>query len=112
MVLFQWGNLAEQVKAASEILLISSLGLPFYAISTFLVKVYHSKKIMNLPLQAAIISLLSNLAFSFLFIGEYQVHGLAWANVLAAIMQTVYLIFRLDEIPFNAFGVNKPIQLQ
>ena len=112
MVLFQWGEFGgEQVKAASEILLIASLGLPFYAISTFLVKVYHSKKTMNLPLQAAIISLLSNLAFSFLLIGEYQVHGLAWANVLAAIMQTVYLIFRMEEIPVNAFGVNKPIQL-
>ena len=112
MVLFQWGEFGgEQVKAASEILLIASLGLPFYAISTFLVKVYHSKKTMNLPLQAAVISLLSNLAFSFLLIGEYQVHGLAWANVLAAIMQTVYLIFRMEEIPVNAFGVNKPVQL-
>lgn len=110
--LFQWGEFgSEEVKDASGILLIASIGLPFYAISTFLVKVYHSKKRMNLPLQAAIISLLANLTFSILFIGEYQVHGLAWANVLAAVMQTAYLAFRLEEIPIHTFFFNKPLQI-
>ena len=111
-VLFQWGEFGEgEVKAGSEILLIASLGLPFYAISTFLVKVYHSKKMMNLPLHAAIISLCTNLLLSILLIGEYQVHGLAWANVLAAIIQTGYLAIRLEEIPFQAFGLKQPIRL-
>ena len=63
---------------------------------------------MNLPLQAAIISLLANLTFSILFIGEYQVHGLAWANVLAAVMQTAYLAFRLEEIPIHTFSLISP----
>ena len=111
-VLFQWGEFGEgEVKASSEILLIASLGLPFYAISTLLVKVYHSKKMMNLPLHAAIISLCTNLLLSILLIGEYQVHGLAWANVFAAIIQTGYLTISLEEIPFQAFGTKQPIRL-
>lgn len=110
--LFQWGEFgAEEVNAASEILLIASIGLPFYSISTFLVKVYHSKKKMNLPLHAAIISLSGNLLFSLLLIGEYQVHGLAWANVLAAMMQTFYLAFRLEEVSVRSIFVNRSLHL-
>ena len=48
---------------------------------------------------------------SILLIGEYQVHGLAWANVLAAIIQTGYLAIRLEEIPFQALGLKQPIRL-
>ena len=112
IALFQWGEFGEgEVKAASEILMIASVGLPFYAISTFLVKVYHSKKKMILPFQAAIISLLANLGFSLLLIEEYQVHGLAWSNVFAAILQTIYLAIRMDEIPVSVFFLNQPIQI-
>ncbi len=110
--LFQWGEFGkEEVLDASEILLIASAGLPFYAISTFLVKVYHSKKRMSLPLQAAIISLTANLLFSLFLIGEYKVHGLAWANVLAAIMQTLYLVFRLEEISLKTLLGYQPLHL-
>ena len=110
--LFQWGEFGkEAVMDASEILLIASAGLPFYAISTFLVKVFHSKKKMNLPLQAAVISLSANLFFSLFLIGEYQVHGLAWANVLAAMMQTLYLVFRLEEISFKTLLAKQPLHL-
>jgi putative peptidoglycan lipid II flippase len=110
--LFQWGEFGrEAVMDASEILLVASVGLPFYAISTFLVKVYHSKKKMNLPLQAAVISLSANLFFSVFLIGEYQVHGLAWANVLAAMMQTLYLVFRLEEISFKTLLAKQPLHL-
>jgi putative peptidoglycan lipid II flippase len=110
--LFEWGEFGkEEVQDASVILLIASFGLPFYSISTFLVKVYHSKKMMNIPLQAAIISLSANLLFSVLLIGDFQVEGLAWANVLAAIMQTFYLILRLDELSLKTLLGNQPLYL-
>ena len=110
--LFQWGEFGkEEVLDASEILRIASAGLPFYAISTFLVKVYHSKKRMSLPLQAAVISLTANLLFSLFLIGEYKVHGLAWANVLAAMMQTLYLVFRLEEISLKTLLGYQPLHL-
>ncbi len=110
--LFEWGEFGKgEVQDASVILLIASFGLPFYSISTFLVKVYHSKKMMNIPLQAAIISLSANSLFSVLLIGDFQVEGLAWANVLAAIMQTFYLILRLDELSLKTLLGNQPLYL-
>ena len=66
---------------------------------------------MSLPLQAAIISLTANLLFSLFLIGEYKVHGLAWANVLAAIMQTSYLVFRLEEISLKTLLGYQPLHL-
>lgn len=107
--LFQWGEFgAEEVEEAKIILVISSVGLPFYAISTFLVKVYHSKKNMSFPLQAAVVSMLSNLIFCLLLISDYQVQGLAWANVLAAAVQTLYLAIRSDEISIKLLSGNRP----
>ena len=66
---------------------------------------------MSLPLQAAVISLTANLLFSLFLIGEYKVHGLAWANVLAAMMQTLYLVFRLEEISFKTLLGYQPLHL-
>ena len=107
--LFQWGEFGtEEVGQAKGILIISSMGLPFYAISTFLVKVYHSKKNMKLPLQAAVVSMLTNLLLSLLLISDYQVHGLAWANVLAAALQSVYLAIRLEELRLKEILSNRP----
>jgi putative peptidoglycan lipid II flippase len=107
--LFQWGEFgAEEVERAKDILVISSFGLPFYAISSFLVKVYHSKKNMSYPLQAAIVSMLCNLIFCLLLISDYQVEGLAWANVLAAAIQTFYLAVRLQEVSIKDLLRNRP----
>ena len=71
-VLFKWGLFGtEDVKIASEILCISAAGLPFYAFSAFLVKVFHSKQNMTLPLQAAIISMSANLIFSLILMKSF-----------------------------------------
>ena len=107
--LFQWGEFgSSEVQKAKGILSIACIGLPFYAISSFLVKVYHSRKNMTFPLHAAAISMLCNLVFSVVLMQEYQVHGLAWANVLAAVLQTTYLIVRLDGIRLKEVFSNKP----
>lgn len=103
--LFQWKEFgAKNVSGAKEILVISSLGLPFYAISTFLVKVFHSQKNMRIPLNAAICSLIANIVLSLILISDYQAHGLAWANVLAAVMQTLYLALKLNVFPLRQLG--------
>jgi putative peptidoglycan lipid II flippase len=107
--LFEWGEFGtEEVGQAKGILIISSIGLPFYAISTFLVKVYHSKKNMKLPLQAAVVSMLTNLLLSLLLISDYQVHGLAWANVIAAAIQSFYLAICLEELRLKEILNNRP----
>ena len=103
--LYQWNEFgAKNVSGAKEILVISSIGLPFYAISTFLVKVFHSQKNMRVPLNAAICSLIANFVLSLILIADYQAHGLALANVLAAVMQTLYLVFKLNVHPLRQLG--------
>lgn len=94
-VLFEWGKFGRgDVITASEILMISAAGLPFYAISSFLVKAFHSEKNMKPPLKSAILSMLINVVFSLLLMDSNGARGLAMANVLAAISQTGFLIIR------------------
>jgi peptidoglycan biosynthesis protein MviN/MurJ (putative lipid II flippase) len=85
-VLFEWGQFGpSQVKSASTVLLISSLGLPLYAVSAFMVKAFHSQKKMIHPLRAALISLIANAVLSVWLMQDHGVYGLALANVLAAL---------------------------
>ncbi|HAF59144.1 MAG TPA: hypothetical protein DCL00_06100, partial [Opitutae bacterium] len=65
--------------------------IPLYALSTFIIKSFHSQKNMKVPLQAAFISLLVNLVASLLLMKAYGVIGLAWANLFAAFFQFFYL---------------------
>lgn len=111
-VLFKWGLFGtEDVKIASEILSISAAGLPFYAFSAFLVKAFHSKQNMTLPLQAAIISMSANLIFSLILMKSFGTHGLAWANVIAAIGQFFYLFLKTEELKIGKIVKNKPLHL-
>lgn len=107
-VLFQWGRFGkEEVSIAADILVISVAGLPFYAISSFLVKAFHSEKKMKPPVKSAVLSLLVNIALSLLLMDLAGVRGLALANVLAAIIQTIYLIFQ-----FNGFRLIHLIKIR
>ncbi len=109
-VLFQWGQFGPtQVESASTVLLISSLGLPLYAVSAFMVKAFHSQKKMIYPLRAAFISLLSNAVLSVWLMQDHGVYGLALANVLAAFFQTIYLITKTEGFGFSTFVQKRPI---
>lgn len=111
-LLFNWGMFtADNVLLASEILLISVFALPFYAGSGFLVKVFHSKKNMRVPLHAAMISMVINLLMSVMLMFSYGVHGLAWANVIAAVFQTVFLAWKTPELRLRDSISFKPLYL-
>ncbi|MEC8043391.1 MAG: murein biosynthesis integral membrane protein MurJ [Verrucomicrobiota bacterium] len=98
-VLFEWGNFGDKnIASARPILVITSLALPLYAVSAFIVKTFHAKKNMKFPLHAAILSLLSNTFLSLWLMRDYGVEGLAWANVCAAFIQTSYLMLRTAEL--------------
>ena len=108
-VLFQWGQFGpSQVRAASEVLLISSLVLLLYAISAFMVKA-HSQKQMIHPLRAALVSLLANAGFSLWLMQDHGVYGLAWANALAAFFQTSYLIAKTRDFGFFILWRKRPL---
>jgi putative peptidoglycan lipid II flippase len=111
-LLFNWGMFtSNNVLLASEILLISVLALPFYASSGFLVKVFHSKKNMKAPLHAAILSMSVNLLMSVVLMRFYGVYGLAWANVLAALVQTVFLFIKTREVNLSNLLKIRPLYI-
>ena len=95
-VLFQWGEFGQgDVRIAAEVLLVSCFALPFYALSAFLVKAFHSQKEMKVPLNAAIFSFIINLSLSLILMEYFGMFGLAWANVISACAQFFYLATRL-----------------
>ena len=81
------------MTASHEILIVYCFGLPFYGLSTFLVKIFHSEKNMKIPVHAAIVSLVVNVILSLFLVVDYQAQGLAWANSISAFFQTAYLGF-------------------
>ena len=109
-VLFEWGQFgSSEVKSASAVLLISSIGLPLYAVSAFMVKAFHSQKKMIYPLRAAFVSLISNVVLSVWLMQNHGVYGLALANVLAAFFQTIYLIIMTEGFVLSTFVQLRPI---
>ena len=81
-----------------------------YALSTFLVKVFHSEKYEN-SCAGSLVSLAVNVLLSIVMIGEYQAKGLAWANVISAILQTSYLGFRMNQLKITSLFQRNSISL-
>ena len=112
IALFRWGEFGDaEVSGSAEILRIYCLGLPFYAVSTFLVKIFHSEKNMKIPVQGAMISLVLNVILSLVLVNDYKAEGLAWANVASAFFQMVYLSCRLDKLNLKSLLKKQAISL-
>ena len=95
VTLFQWGRFGSGEGAETvPVLILSSLGLPFYAVAAFYIRGFHARKDMKTPLSAAFLSLVSNVCLSLVFMQYWGVLGLAAANGLAAVFQTVFLLFQ------------------
>jgi putative peptidoglycan lipid II flippase len=98
-VLFQWGRFGVgDVAQAAKVLYVSAAALPFYALSAYLVKAFHSRKQMKPPLFAGIVSFVVNLGLSLFLMNRYGVIGLAWANVGSSCAQTLILLIQLKNV--------------
>ena len=101
--LFEWREFRfKDAALSSEVLSLVAWTIPLYALSTFLIKSFHSQKNMRVPLRAAVLSLLVNLMGSFFLMGSFGVMGLAWANLLAAFFQLAYLALRNSNISLSS----------
>ncbi|MDR0445075.1 MAG: murein biosynthesis integral membrane protein MurJ [Puniceicoccales bacterium] len=99
LTLFSWGQFrAVDVASALPILRIFSLALPFYALSTFLTRVYHARKNTRLPVKASLCAFGVNLSLTLWWMHAFGVQGIAWANTLAVVFQTFYLQQRLSSL--------------
>ena len=92
IVLFEWGSFGlSDVYATVHILIIYSIALPFYSITTYAVRCFYAGKNIKLPVRLSIWFLILNTVFSLLFIDVWGVYGLAFANLLSAILHTLFI---------------------
>ena len=92
IVLFEWGSFElTDVYATVPILIIYSIALPFYSITTFAVRCFYAGKNMKLPVRLSIWFLILNTVLSILFMNIWGVYGLAFANLLSAILHTFFI---------------------
>jgi peptidoglycan biosynthesis protein MviN/MurJ (putative lipid II flippase) len=92
IVLFEWGSFRlSDVYATVPILIIYALALPFYSITTFAVRCFYAGKDMKLPVRLSIWFLILNTIFSLIFMNLWGVYGLAFANLLSAILHTFFI---------------------
>lgn len=91
-LLFQWGAFDQaDVIATVPLLAIYGIGLPFYSAATFATRGLHASKDMRTPVRVAGYCLLINLFSGLLLMQFWGAAGLATANVLAAVVQSVLL---------------------
>ena len=108
--LFEWKEFGGRDTAlSSEVLSQVAWTIPLYALSTFLIKSFHSQKNMGVPLRAALLSLLVNIIGSLILMGPFGVIGLAWANLLAAFFQLAYLVFKNSKLSLRTVLFKKEI---
>lgn len=106
--LFEWGNFdRDDVSLASPIVVIFAVALPFYSLSTFATRGFHSVKDMRTPYKLAVFIFVLNVALSLSLMFPFGTLGLASANVISAMVNGVLLQWLLEKknphFRYNAF---------
>lgn len=95
-IFFHWGNFDKlDVTTTLPILGIFCFSLPFYGITSFITRTFHSLKDTLTPVIIGGISFLINISFSLLLVQIYDINGLALAGMLAVTTQALLLKFYL-----------------
>lgn len=91
-LLFQWGMFnAHDVSLCVPVLSVSILGLPAFAFVGFATRGFHALKDMRTPVKTSAVSFAVNFAASLILMNKFGAAGLAAANVVAALAQSVLL---------------------
>jgi putative peptidoglycan lipid II flippase len=91
-LLFQWGQFGQaDVVATIPLLAIYGIGLPFYSAAIFATRGLHASKDMRTPVRVAGWCLLINFFSGLLLMQFWGAAGLATANILAALAQSILL---------------------
>jgi putative peptidoglycan lipid II flippase len=98
-LLFLWGNFTERdLDLVLPVLRIFLVALPFYALSTHFLRGYHCKKNMARPMVIAAIHFLVNTFLALGLMFWLETVGLAIANLLSIILQTILLYWGLGRL--------------
>lgn len=95
-LLFEWGLFdAQDADYTANVLLVFAIGLPFYSFATFATRGFHSLKDTRTPVKVAWLVFLVNLVLSLALMWEFGTVGLATANVVSVIVQSLLLHYLL-----------------
>ncbi|MGA1205141.1 MAG: murein biosynthesis integral membrane protein MurJ [Opitutales bacterium] len=90
--LFQWGLFeSKDVAAAVPVLVVSSLGLPFFAWSTLLTRAWYARQEIVVPVRLAGLNLILNLVLGLVLMRFLGAVGLALANTVSAAIHCLAL---------------------
>lgn len=91
-VLFLYGAVTEENLARTvPILQVFALGLPFYSLATLATRVFHAQRDTRTPVKVAALAFVLNLVGSLILMRPYGVLGLAWANLVSIVIQSLIL---------------------
>ncbi len=98
LLLFQQGAFTvTNVNATVSVLKIYAIGLPFYSLAGFSTKGFHALKDMKSPVKISCFVVLLNIALSLILMKPLGMNGLALANVIAAVIQSGWLLYKLHQ---------------
>jgi putative peptidoglycan lipid II flippase len=98
-LLFLWGNFTKQDMAlVLPVLRIFLVALPFYALSTHFLRGYYCKKNMARPMVIAAIHFGVNTLLALSLMHWLETVGIAIANLLSIILQTILLYWGLGRL--------------
>ena len=101
----------DDVYRTLPVLEIYTIGLPFYAISAFLVKGFHVKKNTSTPMRVSVVNCITNIVLTCILMIPFKEHGIAAANIISAIIQVgiLYSLLRKNypeyRIDWRHFGL-------
>ncbi len=91
-LLFEWGKFGNSdVKLCTPILILGSLGIPFYSLATLSSRGFHSVKDMTTPMKISALAFVVNLTSALLLMNKFGAMGLVGANVISGIFQAIVL---------------------
>ncbi len=95
-VFFEWGNFGiADTNKVLPIIGIYSISIPFYGISTFLIRSFHSIQDMKTPVHIGYINFIINIVATLILMQFFGITGIATANTIAVIIQTYLLYIKL-----------------
>lgn len=97
-VFFEWGNFGiSETGHILPVLSIYCISIPFYGISSFLTRSFHSIKDMRTPVYIGCILLIINIVTTIVLMKMFGIIGIASANTISIILQTYMLYFKLHQ---------------
>ncbi|MGC9451068.1 MAG: murein biosynthesis integral membrane protein MurJ [Oceanipulchritudo sp.] len=110
--LFEWGLFeSRDVKAAAPVLMVSAVGLPFFAWSTLLTRAWYARQQMRTPVRLAGVNLVLNFLLGITLMQYLGAVGLAMANALSSMVHCLALQYFLPGRALRGMNWRTPASL-